>query len=101
MEPDITKNYHKGNRFSQQAHKKFVSKAASYREQILKIVKNGGGITCEEIEDITGWKHQTVSARISELKRDNRIQVLGKRKTKSGCYAAVYVAGKPKQSELF
>lgn len=59
------------------------------------------GLTCEEIEDMTGWKHQTVSARISELKRDEKIIAVGKRQTKSKCQAAVYWLAKAQQMPLF
>jgi Fic family protein len=92
MQNDITKNYHRGNLESADAYKKIRHTAASYRESIYKYIKLGGGLTCEEIEIMTGWKHQTVSARISELKRDGRIISIGKRETKSGCKAAVYVS---------
>lgn len=89
--PDITSNYHGGNENSKAAWHHGASKDAKNKgNHILFIIETSNGITCEEIEDRTGWKHQTVSARITKLKKDKLIIEVGKRKTRSGCKAAIY-----------
>ena len=103
MEPDICRNYHKGNPESFSAWCKSVETAKQMREGIFSIIKRSTGITCEEIEILTGWKHQSVSARISELKRDQVIRKIGTRKTQSGRMAAIYKPfySEAMQTELF
>jgi predicted transcriptional regulator len=98
---DICRNYHKGNQFSQQANRSLDKKAMV--GLILDLIRNSAGLICEEIEDALGLKHQTVSARISELKRDGQVIVVGKRKTRSGCQAGIYRCRneKPAQATLF
>jgi Fic family protein len=49
------------------------------------------GLTCDEIEQILDMKHQTVSARILELRRKGLIEDSGeRRKTRSGRKAVVW-----------
>jgi predicted HTH transcriptional regulator len=35
-------------------------------------------MTCDELEESTGWAHQTVSARLSELVKENAIRWNGR-----------------------
>jgi hypothetical protein len=61
------------------------------RERIYRLISlHPGLLTCEDIESILELKHQTASARISELKRDLRITITGEKKVTSGCTAALY-----------
>ena len=101
MENDICIYYHRGNRESVNAHSKAKKTSSSKRKFIYEFIRKAKGITCEDIEIATGWKHQTVSARISELKRDKAIIPVGKRKTRSGCNAALYGPRYPRQSPMF
>ena len=105
MDRDICSNYHRGNAESVIANKTASKTKLNKRDRISHIIEghylNYHYLTCEDIEIITGWKHQTVSARISELKRDGKIKVIGKRKTESGCQAAVYGPVLPIQSQMF
>ena len=106
MDRDICSNYHRGNAESVIANKTASKTKLNKRDRIMQIFQNAHfirqfGTTCEDIEIITGWKHQTVSARISELKRDGKIMVIGKCKTESGCQAAVYGPVFPRQSQMF
>jgi hypothetical protein len=49
------------------------------------------GATCEEIEELTGLRHQTASARICELKERGRLEDSGlRRPTRSGRSAIVW-----------
>jgi len=95
---DICQNFHKGNRESFAAHAKIESSSEAMRWEIWKRIKDSTGMICEEIERELGLKHQTASARISELKRDGLISpkivsgVKQRRPTSSGCLAMVYTA---------
>ena len=64
------------------------------RERIWRYIKAHGqrGRTCDEVEVGSGLCHQTVSARISELKRKSRLYQNGKRPTRSGRPADVHIA---------
>lgn len=86
---DICARNHQNNEFSVLANPRTEVKR-SERKQILACIMGFRERTCEEVEDHTGLSHQSCSARISELKRDGLITVVGKRKTRSGCNAAVY-----------
>ncbi len=88
---DICGNRHKGNPRSVAANKKVAPKKESIREKILTLITQHPGLLhCDDIESILGLKHQTASARISELKRDFMIFISGEKKTTSGCMAALY-----------
>ena len=61
----------------------------------LKAIKLCGlhGMTCDELELKLGMRHQTASARVSELKRIGSIFDSGQRRaTRSGRKAAVWLA---------
>jgi hypothetical protein len=52
--------------------------------------KHSRGLICEEAERLLGMRHQTCSARFSEMKRDGLLVVTGeRRKTSTGCRADV------------
>lgn len=50
----------------------------------------GTGITCEKIVFLLGMRHQTVSARLSELLKEEKIKIIGRQKISSGRTARVY-----------
>lgn len=86
---DICRANHGGQEDSEAANR--VTNKSVDREKIkdwLAGRKDGG--TCDEAEVELKMPHQTCSARFSELKSDNEIEFLGKRKTRSGCNASVY-----------
>jgi len=87
---DICSKKHKGNPHSVAANVKIMADKRPMREKIFDLIAHRQNPTCEEIEIALGLKHQTVSARISELKRDGRIIITGERETLSGCTAATY-----------
>lgn len=67
----------------------------SIQNQIAQLIFAAGvyGMTCEEVENETGIKHQTASARISDLNHAGRIYDTGdRRNTESGSKARVYRA---------
>jgi len=107
-EPDITFNYHKGQDTSRQANASIAKDKDSLRNIIYRVVMAGEkGRTCEEVEFITGLKHQTASARITELCVMGWIHFTNHRRvTASGRAARVYFVTPPmgppgKQEELF
>jgi predicted ArsR family transcriptional regulator len=96
--PDITRNYHKGNAESEIANESIHSQKQAIRAKVLDAILKQPA-TCEELEERLGMSHQTVSARMSELKRDGLIEKNGTRPTRSGRQAGVYKAS-PKQMSL-
>lgn len=98
---DVTARYHRNNPESTAANPSPTSKAA-IRQRVLDVITTLGpfGATSDEVEAITSMSHQTVSARMTELKAADAIRPAGRRKTRSGRTAAVYVAV-PVQGELF
>ena len=56
------------------------------------LTNDGKGLTCDEIEEASGLKHQTASARIRELAQKGLIEDSGDRRpTRSGRNAVVWV----------
>lgn len=49
------------------------------------------GLTCEQLEDLTGLKHQTASARIYDLRRYGLLTAGEKRNNESGRSATAWV----------
>ncbi len=64
------------------------------RLKILAYIKScrKNGATCDQVEQALGIPHQTASARCTELKKLNKVQVIGKRKTRLNCFAAILFA---------
>lgn len=95
---DVCRNYHKGNPMSVQANKVAHKGKIGARQRIIEALRassHRGGLTREELEHETipnGLSHQSCSARLSELRREGKIKIVGERKTRSGSLAAVYQA---------
>lgn len=83
---------HGGNAQSNAARQAVHVKALRARVLNAIIAKGKNGMTCDEAEVELDMSHQTCSARFTELKRDKYIAQAGKRPTRTGCQAAVYVA---------
>jgi hypothetical protein len=72
-----------------------VSDTPRLRELVLSTVRASGeyGRTCDEIETQLGLRHQTISARVTELRNLGWIVDCGRRRlTRSNRNAAVWVA---------
>lgn len=92
---DICANKHGGNPMSVEANKIAHKGKVRARQRIIEELMDGeenGGLTCEELEQVTLLSHQTCSARLSELRREGKIKIVGQRKTRSGSPASVYQA---------
>lgn len=89
---DITANYHGGNELSVEANKKAQPAKERDRGKIVDLLMHEPtGMTCDEIEVRLNLKHQTASARLTELKRDGLVFVWGRRKTPTGSFAGVNI----------
>lgn len=76
---DICKNLHGGNEQSEAANRRVQPHKLTVREKIFAYIVGSDGVTCEEIERALMIKHQTASARISELKAEKKILTNGTR----------------------
>jgi len=107
---DITRNYHGGNKQSEEANRR--TRKHKDRARVVMHIWSCGtyGCTCYEAEQALGMRHQTCSARFSDLKNDGVIIGTGQtRPTDTGSPAEVYIlfkqleraaTEKPAQSEL-
>jgi len=91
---DICRNYHKGADTSVAAYESTPSKVRAKRRLfVLNTLREMGDATSDEIEAHLDWTHQSVSPRLTELKRDGLIEDTGKRRpTRLGKTARVYTA---------
>jgi hypothetical protein len=87
---DVCRNNHKGNAQSLDASESVQNFKAEQRTRVLRAIRDCGGMTCDELERHLGLSHQSCSARCSELLADGSVYRDGKRKTRSGCNAAVF-----------
>ncbi len=81
---DITANYHGGNAESQAANVKAAPHKHVDRQRILEFMRRNGNETyVKEIIRELDMKHQTASARLSDLKADAQVVVTGEKR--EGC----------------
>jgi predicted ArsR family transcriptional regulator len=98
VKPDITASYHKGNPASVAAHASVTPEdRRKPRTRVYRFIFSQGlhGATSDEAEQALGLTHQACSARFTELKRDDLIVDVGRRKTRSGRSAFVYAIQVP------
>jgi len=88
---DITANYHGGSPNSVAANKRATNNKRVDRQRIVSALRRNRrrGLTCEEIEIKLGMKHQTASARLTDLKRAGDVTVIGRRGTLTGSPAGI------------
>lgn len=91
---DIAFNRHGGNPESTAAHESIVPTKATMRLRVLNLIRCAGerGITSDEVELALGGRHQSISARFTELKAGNFIEPAGRQKTRSGRTAMAWRA---------
>ncbi len=60
---------HNRTETSEAAAKSFTTKELNgmCTQVLFAVMKSPDGLTCEQVEDVTGLKHQTVSARLRDL----------------------------------
>lgn len=84
MSNDITSNYHHNNPRSVQAHKRTTRNKLRDQLRIIKLLESyPRGLICEEAEILLGMRHQTCSARFSEMKRDGLLVLTGEQRDTS------------------
>jgi len=67
-EDDVTKNYHGGNKFSEDANRR-VDKLTQGARIAVYISQQPNGATVHEVISGTGIAHQSASSRMSDMKR--------------------------------
>jgi len=81
---------------SRDAARSVASESSTLRERCYRFIQSRGskGATCDEIEVASKRSHQTISARIRELKTEipSRIFQQGKRPTRTGRNADIHIA---------
>lgn len=85
-------------------HVKKTGRKENYKQKIYEFLYVNGGRTCDELERELNMSHQTCSASITGLKKEQAIMDSGeKRKTRTGRNAIVWIQYKSrqKQKELF
>jgi hypothetical protein len=79
-----------GTDTSNSAAESMVQNAETMRARAYQLIA-GRAMTCDELEAVTGWAHQSASARLWELSRSGLIRDTGQRaRTRSGRTARVY-----------
>jgi hypothetical protein len=115
-EGDPTRNYHRNNPRSNEAHSK-TNKDADFlriltlfwqrQQEDIAAGRPERGLICDEAEIILGMSHQTCSARFSEMTLKKHWLILGvdadgndvRRKTRANCWADVHFLSTPEESE--
>lgn len=77
-----------------------AKRSAGRKRAQIKALIQATPMTCDAVEDLTGWPHQSVSARIRELVQLGEITDTGRRDlTRSGRKARVYETSTEGNSE--
>jgi hypothetical protein len=95
--PEAPLPYVKGSDTSQDAADSMREHADRLRREVYNYIADTmlEGLTCDEVEDLMSERHQTISARVNELRDGGLIVDTGaRRRTRSNRKAAVYVATK-------
>lgn len=83
--------YVKGSDTSKGAADSVAPNAGTKRAEVYRVIASLGGATDDKVEEVTGWRHQTVSARRRELVLSGMVRDSGRReKTRSGRDATVW-----------
>jgi hypothetical protein len=84
---------HVGSDTSEAAARSMIPKLGEQQERIYLLIRGarGRGMTDDEIEQETGLRHQTASARRRELVLLGMVTSMGQRRTSSGRQANVWI----------
>lgn len=88
LRDDVCKNNHKGSEESEAAHR--VTNKERDAKAILTYLATVKDATCDEIEVALNLRHQTASARWSDLKKAGMLVATTQRKTRANCLARAY-----------
>ena len=90
MHPDITSARHKNNPSSNAAWEQHHGRHANARQMVLDaLMLTPRGLTSKDIAERLGWDLHKVSPRLSELKRDGKIEGAGERRNGAEVLVAV------------
>lgn len=89
---DVCARKHGGNSESKAAFDSVSEHLSESQHLVYKHIRWAGGLTVDELSDAMGTTPNAVSGRVTELRIKGKIKKRGKRKTRSGCSAAVWVA---------
>jgi hypothetical protein len=93
LKGDICANYHGGAKASVKAHQGTPPEVRETQKRLVYLTilrSRDRGMTCDQVEQATGLPHQTASARMTNLKAENKIYETGEeRPTRTGSPAAV------------
>lgn len=91
VDNDPTANFPHGDPYSTAAHDSIKGNKQRDFTRILAVLRDHpDGMTCEEVEIELGMKHQTCSARFTDMKRLGWIMWCGERPTESGRAAGIW-----------
>lgn len=90
--PDICTNRHKGNPESVEAFQSVKDRLTSAQKRVFDYIVLCQGATVDEIAIALDKTPNSISGRVTELLRDGKIKREGRRKTRSGCMAAILKA---------
>ncbi len=85
---DVCANRHGGNVNSRAAN--VLTDKARDTAAIIAFLRRVPDATCDEVEVALSMKHQTCSARFSDLKKGTLLLPTQRRPTRSGCMAQAY-----------
>jgi len=90
---DITRGFHKGDRYSDAAHDSIVGKKelmAVKIRMLMMATDPGRGVTSDEAEIALGLSHQSCSARFTQMKKDKELVRVAERLTQHGRMAGAW-----------
>jgi hypothetical protein len=78
---------------SRRAAARALPRTGTKRARTLDLIATRGGLTCDELEQITGWTHQSASPTLTTLRDDGWIRDSGHRRqvAHSGNDAVVWI----------
>ena len=100
MTPDICQSNHGRADTSVAAYEWVRDSLPAARQRVFELIEAAEpfGLTCDQVEQLLQKPHQSVSARMTELKRDGHIVDSRKRRpTRTGSTARVYVVNQPER----
>lgn len=94
---DPTRHYHGENKTSNDAWDRIKGRADADRKRIVEFLRRKGPAMCEQVEKALDLKHQTASARLTQLLATGEVWICGHGETSSGSSARIYQAvdGRP------
>lgn len=97
--PDVCRPRHRGNPESEGANAKIHADKTPMQRAIYLWLEAHPNSSCEEISRKMDVRYTTVSARLSELRKEKWVSKVGIAKTSGGSNCALYVVNTPEERE--